>query len=106
MFVYFIFRTGAIKIVRMLQRESLSLFRMGISVIDNGTPFLRADKIAKVNVLIFQPFSTPLILIKTTENTITVQFNMKYLDLTNVEKFGVIVQEYIPSKEMCKCCIL
>lgn len=86
----------------MLQRESLSLFRMSVSVSDSGTPPLKSDKDAEVNVLIFHPFSTPLILIETTEQTITVQFNLKYLDLTNVESFGVIVQEYIPSADLCK----
>ncbi|XP_031567536.1 protocadherin Fat 4-like isoform X2 [Actinia tenebrosa] len=93
-------KTGIMKIMRMLQRESLSLFRMSVSVIDNGTPSLRSDKNAEINVLIFQPFSTPLILIKTTQQTITVQFNLKYLDLTNVKEFGVIVQEYLPSSDL------
>ena len=95
-------RTGIIRVAKDLQHKTLGLFRMTVTVYDSGKPPQINEKDAQVNVLIYQPFSTPMILIETTANTITMQFNLKYLDLSNVRKFAVIAQEYFPSKDLCK----
>ncbi|KXJ18697.1 fat-like cadherin-related tumor suppressor homolog isoform X2 [Exaiptasia diaphana] len=92
--------TGVIKVAKDLQHKTLGLFHMSVSAHDHGKPPLVSRREADVNVLVFQPYSTPTILVETTDQTMTMQFNLKYVDLQNVAKFVIIVQEHAPDQDM------
>ncbi|XP_048587578.1 cadherin EGF LAG seven-pass G-type receptor 1 isoform X4 [Nematostella vectensis] len=88
-------RTGVVKTSRMLQRQTLRLFNLTISVADQGSPPMKSEKDALVQVLIFHPISLHMTLVETSETTMRLQFNLKYMDINNIKTFGVIVQEYV-----------
>ena len=87
--------------MKRLNRENLGLFNITVSVMDHGTPPLKAVRQAHVSILIFTPLQSTLILMETKQTTITIRFNLKYLAPNNIAKYGVLVQEY--SDDDLKC---
>ncbi|XP_078344150.1 protocadherin Fat 4-like isoform X4 [Oculina patagonica] len=88
-------RTGAISTVKKLNTENLRLFNITMSVSDHGTPPHSSVRQAQASILVFTPLKSTLILIETTDTTVTVRFNLKYVALSNIAKYGIIVQEYV-----------
>ena len=99
-------RTGAISTVNKLNTENLRLFNVTVSVSDHGTPPLSSVRQAQVSILVFTPLQSTLILIETTDTTMKVRFNLKYVARSNIIKYGIIVQEYAPEDSECKQFIL
>ena len=85
-----------------MNTENLRLFNLTVSVSDHGTPGLFSVRQAQVSILVFTPLKSTLILIETTATTITVRFNLKYVALSNIAKYGIIVQEYVEGDSNCK----
>lgn len=87
--------------MKRLNRENLGLFNITVSVMDHGTPPLKAVRQAHVSILIFTPLQSTLILMETKQTTITIRFNLKYLAPNNIAKYGVLVQEYSDDDPKC-----
>lgn len=87
--------------MKRLNRENLGLFNITVSVMDHGTPPLKAVRQAHVSILIFTPLQSTLILMETKQTTITIRFNLKYLTPNNIAKYGVLVQEYSDDDPKC-----
>lgn len=85
-----------------MDTENLLLFNLTVSVSDHGTPPLFSVRQAQVSILVFTPLKSTLILIATTATTITVRFNLKYVAVSNVVKYGIIVQEFVEGDSDCK----
>ena len=97
------FNRGIITIARSLQSENLRLFNLTVSVSDQGVPPLTAKHPARVSVLVCHSYQAPVIFLESSESTITLRFNLKYLDMKNVAQYGIIAQEYTPDDRKCKC---
>lgn len=95
-------RTGAISTIKKVNTENLRLFNITVSVSDQGTPPLSSVRQAHVSILVFTPLQSTLILIETTDTTMKVRFNLKYVARSNIVKYGIIVQEYAPGDSECK----
>ena len=85
-----------------MDTENLRLFNLTVSVSDHGAPPLSSVRQAQVSILVFTPLKSTLILFSTTDTTITVRFNLKSVAISNVVKYGIIVQEYIEGDSDCK----
>lgn len=85
-----------------MNTENLRLFNITVSVSDHGTPPHSSVRQAQVSILLFTPLKSTLILIETTDTTMTVRFNLKYVALSNIAKYGIIVQEYVEGDSNCE----
>jgi len=88
--------------MKKVDTENLRLFNITVSVSDQGTPPLSSVRQAQVSILVFTPLQSTLILIETTDTTMNVRFNLKYLARSNIVKYAIIVQEYAPEDSECK----
>lgn len=90
-------RTGAVSASgsKNLKSQNLRLFNITVSVSDYGNPPRKAKRQARLSVLVFFPFRSPLIVIETTDTTMTVRFDLKDMARSNIAKYGIIVQEFV-----------
>ena len=100
-------RTGAVSTSgsKNLKSQNLRLFNITVSVSDYGNPPRKAKRQARLSVLVFFPLRSPLILIETTDTTMTVRFDLKDMARSNIAKYGIIVQEFVDNNNKCKYCI-
>lgn len=97
-------RSGAVSTSerKNLKSQNLRLFNITVSVSDYGRPPLKAKRQARLSVLVFFPLRSPLILIETTDTTMTIRFDLKDMARSNIAKYGIIVQEYVDDNSECK----
>ncbi|XP_022808065.1 protocadherin beta-12-like, partial [Stylophora pistillata] len=90
-------KTGAVSTSgsKNLKSQNLRLFNIRVSVSDYGNPPRKAKRQARLSVLVFFPLRSPLILIETTDTTMTVRFDLKDMARSNIAKYGIIVQEFV-----------